>query len=639
MSNTTEVYVVGNGPSLKKDIIKALSGRTWLGMNSAYRYWREINVYPTYYACLDPVVVESHASEIHKLIHDGKIEKFFLHQQFRAIFPDLVSEQVVYLDEFLSKDKSLPFSKLSLDKQTTGVLALRFVIEMDYENITLVGIDCNYVEEIKGAKSVKGYELEIAHQYDSNPNYFFEGYQTKGDRYQIPNPVVHSGNLHLQSFISFRNDLFCSVKLDKIDVQVASKESLLYKYGIFEKIDIYRKLGIRKLSCIMIPVLSTEITKVIDLINLWSSPKLAPSLFKQDMRIEALNICIALDYRKDIEEEIRRSLTDKGTIFKNLGIYFLGEQDLDAQNQGKFILSCLERCSDYDYTLQFPSDCIPIKPGWLDRVEQKLLDADSKILIVPLEKIDQLSMYVYHKNNIAVYSSGMMKLLKEITTEPICLSDKLDCQVGNLTVSNSDLKEKHLEPSEISMLYPDAWFSKANLLNQDFKLCLNRMPSFFNGSADYSELSILGVSSDENNVRVSYCGFGILTIDKIKNHDKVNFIVYLSGISAPNVASDTDFTLSIKVSSYSSSSPLINAIKMRGYFSNMKSAPIEIELITEEDGSTLVKASVKPQEFIAFRIDVNLGGILQEMDDIYLNAQCYRTQTEYLTKVSVYAEE
>ncbi|MEO1659113.1 MAG: hypothetical protein AAFR65_15480 [Pseudomonadota bacterium] len=58
---------------------------------------------------------------------------------------------------------------------------------MGFEKIVLLGIDGNYREIVDGAKRGAGIELEIVEDRP-NPNYFFEGYQKPGDRYNIPNP-------------------------------------------------------------------------------------------------------------------------------------------------------------------------------------------------------------------------------------------------------------------------------------------------------------------------------------------------------------------------------------------------------------------------------------------------------------------
>ena len=64
------IFVLGNGPSLRNVDLRSLSPFATIGLNAAYRYWREIDWRPRYYACLDTVVGISHKEEIRALIEE-----------------------------------------------------------------------------------------------------------------------------------------------------------------------------------------------------------------------------------------------------------------------------------------------------------------------------------------------------------------------------------------------------------------------------------------------------------------------------------------------------------------------------------------------------------------------------------------
>ena len=87
-SMTNLCVVMGNGPSLKGFDFKRLQGVASLGMNAAYRYWDEIDWYPSYYACLDDQMIESHHHQIYRLWQEGRIEQFFVHSSFFKHHPD-----------------------------------------------------------------------------------------------------------------------------------------------------------------------------------------------------------------------------------------------------------------------------------------------------------------------------------------------------------------------------------------------------------------------------------------------------------------------------------------------------------------------------------------------------------------------
>lgn len=189
------VFIVGNGPSLSGFDFKSLESRVWVGMNAAYRYWDEIGIYPFIYCCLDLVVQESHQEEIKRLIENKDlfgIEYFFLRKSFVKFWPEIVHVSGIYFLEDL-KDHVEWFDR---DKVTTGSFSAYFCAFLGFKDIYLLGIDLNYVEVLDEA-TAEGRELVITRSVERNPNYFFDGYQKPGDRYNPPNR--HSG-MHLRSW-------------------------------------------------------------------------------------------------------------------------------------------------------------------------------------------------------------------------------------------------------------------------------------------------------------------------------------------------------------------------------------------------------------------------------------------------------
>lgn len=188
--------ILGNGPSLKGFDFANFQGKTVFGMNAAYRYWDRINWYPDYYACLDLVVGLSHKDEIKRLIenaHEYGIKKFLLRDSLiQEMGPLRNGDRVVNFDIIKPHTHLLSAPTISTGSHTAGWAAM-----LGYKNIYLMGIDCNYVEIVDGAvKGKKGTELVIQEE-KSNPNYFFDGYQRKGDLYNVPNP---GKDIHLQSW-------------------------------------------------------------------------------------------------------------------------------------------------------------------------------------------------------------------------------------------------------------------------------------------------------------------------------------------------------------------------------------------------------------------------------------------------------
>tara|TARA_R110000868_G_scaffold43693_5_gene146726 strand:+ start:3106 stop:4179 length:1074 start_codon:yes stop_codon:yes gene_type:complete len=176
-------FVLGNGPSLKGMDLHRLDDFTTIGMNAAYRYWRQIDWRPTYYACLDLVVGMSHKDEIAGLIKEGRIKRFLLRSNLVDALGDTGRDTSVIDFDVLRERVQL----LNPPVITTGSHAALWAASMGCSQIVLLGIDGRYVEMVGGAERRDGIELEIV-KPGANPNYFFDGYQQLGDRYNIPNP-------------------------------------------------------------------------------------------------------------------------------------------------------------------------------------------------------------------------------------------------------------------------------------------------------------------------------------------------------------------------------------------------------------------------------------------------------------------
>ena len=178
-----KVLVMGNGPSLKDLDFKKLKNIDTVGMNAAYRYWEKINFYPTYYCCLDNVVVVSHQEQIKNLIDSNRIKKFFLHENILIKYPELknIDNIMIFNSKFNKDHSNIYFNNFV----TTGSYSIRWMIDLGYTDIGLLGIDCNYVEKVENSESIGKNKLIITNNSSSNPNYFFEEYQKEGDKYNI----------------------------------------------------------------------------------------------------------------------------------------------------------------------------------------------------------------------------------------------------------------------------------------------------------------------------------------------------------------------------------------------------------------------------------------------------------------------
>ena len=187
--------MLGNGPSLRGFDFHRLSRFDVFGINAAYRYWYEIDWPPQYYSCLDLVVGASHRDAITELIGDADrlgIRAFLLRQNLVEELGKYGASPKVFNFDLLRQG----FESWVPGPVTTGSHTCAWASILGYKDIYLLGVDCDYVEVVPNAETRDDSVMEIVADAP-NPNYFFDAYQKKGDKFNIPNPRKE---LHLRSW-------------------------------------------------------------------------------------------------------------------------------------------------------------------------------------------------------------------------------------------------------------------------------------------------------------------------------------------------------------------------------------------------------------------------------------------------------
>lgn len=243
VKNENILFVLGNGPSLKKIMdnpkyLEILKGNDTFALNSSYRIFQQYNFWPTYFGCFDYIVNESHKDSFEKLVlEDNLIKEFFFigNQQKQQ---NLFSIDVVNNPRFINFNFNPlfegKFTEISknfyefFNAGSSGANALQIGLMYGYKNIILLGCDCNYVEVLKEASFIdnSNCKLIITEDVKSNPNYWFDSYQQKGDVYNLP----QSNNIQL---ISWEN-IFNTYSAGKTNIYNCSPIS---KIPFFKKID------------------------------------------------------------------------------------------------------------------------------------------------------------------------------------------------------------------------------------------------------------------------------------------------------------------------------------------------------------------------------------------------------------------
>lgn len=224
----SKVVVLGNGPSLRGFDFTSIKMDS-IGMNAAYRYWDKIGWYPTYYCCLDFMLIQTHHQEIKRLYEKGLIKKILVRSSFLQYHPEYKNDPNVQIWENL-------FHHICFRNHcvTTGSHSIRWAAYLGYKDIYILGIDAKYQEFIPESEKIAKIQLRVKETPKYNPNYFFDDYQRAGDVYHQPNPDFKSptNNLHVTALRQIAKE-FKERNFKDINIWNCNKESIIFSEKIF----------------------------------------------------------------------------------------------------------------------------------------------------------------------------------------------------------------------------------------------------------------------------------------------------------------------------------------------------------------------------------------------------------------------
>ena len=175
---------MGNGPSLKNVDFSLIKDCDTFGLNSAYRAYKRMDWWPTYHGCFDYIVTDNHTDNFCDLIEKGKIKRHFYIRDISKNKRLTHINLLPYGSTNRTNMNEADFSNFH-DNGNSGANACSVGICLGYKKIILLGVDCNYVEFVDGSKK-DGHALIMKETPNHNPNYWFDDYQQKGDKYNVP---------------------------------------------------------------------------------------------------------------------------------------------------------------------------------------------------------------------------------------------------------------------------------------------------------------------------------------------------------------------------------------------------------------------------------------------------------------------
>ena len=201
----SEIYVVGNGRSLKDFDFRFLKDKIWVGMCLAFRDWERTGIYPKHYVCVDSVVIKNNINDIMKLIKEEKCFNFILCksvleycEEIKEYYKPDGSSPVKFIQDL----KNSPFNPFRyMVDYCSGSVAVMWAYLLQQDKINLLGLDCKYVEFLPECTKLNDNTLKIIQEVKDNPNYYFNDYQRIGDVYNPPN----AKSVHHMSWFHVRN--------------------------------------------------------------------------------------------------------------------------------------------------------------------------------------------------------------------------------------------------------------------------------------------------------------------------------------------------------------------------------------------------------------------------------------------------
>ena len=233
----SEIFVLGNGRSLKGFDFNYLKDKEWVGCCLAYRYWKEVNIFPQHYVNVDSVVIKKNIDDILYLIKNKKCANFILCKSVLE-YCDEIKEYCGSDDspvKFLQDLQRIPLSPFRyLIDWCSGSVAVLWAYLCKKDKINILGMDCKYVEAIPECIQLNDNTLKIIEPVKDNPNYFFDNYQQLGDIYNIPNAKT----VHQISWWHIRNICILYNILQQKNIQVINYNSVKTLEEFFETKDL-----------------------------------------------------------------------------------------------------------------------------------------------------------------------------------------------------------------------------------------------------------------------------------------------------------------------------------------------------------------------------------------------------------------
>lgn len=171
-------FILGNGPSLGGMDLSVLQDEITFGLNRIYLLSEKYPFLPTYFVCINELVLEQFAEEIQSIPSPK-----FLNWNRRKNF-DFKDNSISFvkvsnrINDFFNRKFSAAFSSGG----TVTYMALQIAFIMGFSEVVLIGVDHSFKD--KGTPNKVETRASV-----SDPNHFHPNYFPMGVKWQLPDLI------------------------------------------------------------------------------------------------------------------------------------------------------------------------------------------------------------------------------------------------------------------------------------------------------------------------------------------------------------------------------------------------------------------------------------------------------------------
>ena len=164
--------IIGNGPSLNRMDLSFLRDEITFGLNRIYLLSETMDFQPSYYICMNPLVLEQSVREIQAICSPR-----FLSVQCMDLFPE--RDDTVLLQPMPGPSFARDPRSGVWEGYTVTYVALQLAYYMGFSEVVLIGVDHEY-------KNPPGNPNEAVVSSGDDPNHFHPRYFGSGVRWHLP---------------------------------------------------------------------------------------------------------------------------------------------------------------------------------------------------------------------------------------------------------------------------------------------------------------------------------------------------------------------------------------------------------------------------------------------------------------------